>query len=374
MSQPLSIFGASARSAAQSARRAGLTPSGADLFADQDLQHACATVVRVMDYPRGLVDAEPRLPDGPWMYTGGLENHPELVDQLAKRRTLLGNPGSVLKRVRDPWQLASVLASHRLLSPTVDRLAQRLPSERWIRKPLHSCGGQRISIVTDDQCAPPEADFFYQRNIAGVPHSAVFIAGRSSTCLVGLTRQLVGTAWTGARDFLYAGSVGPIAPPESCRAQLMHLGNVIAAAFQLRGLFGVDLMLADGAWVLEVNPRYTASVEILEIGFDWSAVQNHLVACRGEAPRPPVCKPVRHCGKAIVYARRDLVVPPDFVRFAETTNGDSPFAVVADIPPVGQRLRCHQPVTTVLAVHDNRHRVTDLLQRRVAQVQDLLAC
>ena len=356
MSQSLSILGASARSAAQSARRAGLIPSGADLFADQDLHGECATVVRVSDYPRGLVDAAARLPIGPWMYTGGLENHPEVVDQLSAQRTLLGNPGAVLRRVRDPWQLSSVLTSHGLLSPTVHRDTTRLPNERWIRKPLQSCGGQRVSTVGQDDGESADADFFYQRLVSGVPHSAVYLAGRQSACLVGLTRQLVGTAWTGARHFQYAGSVGPVIPAEHCRTQLVHLGNVVAAAFQLRGLFGVDLILADGVWVLEVNPRYTASIEILEMGFDWSAVRDHLRACHGESPQPPDSGPVRHCGKAIVYARREVVISPAFVRFAREANAGTPFPAVADIPHVGQRLRCHQPVATALAVDEKRWR------------------
>ena len=35
------------------------------------------------------------------MYTGALENHPELVDRISATRDLYGNSGSVLRRVRE---------------------------------------------------------------------------------------------------------------------------------------------------------------------------------------------------------------------------------------------------------------------------------
>ena len=117
MPPSLSILGASVRSAAQSARRSGFIPCGADLFADHDLQRACAATIRVSDYPHQLIDALKQLPSGPWMYTGGLENHPKIIDQIASTQTLLGNPGAVLCRVRDPWELSAVLTSHGLSSP-----------------------------------------------------------------------------------------------------------------------------------------------------------------------------------------------------------------------------------------------------------------
>ena len=79
MPPSLSILGASVRSAAQSALRAGFIPCGADLFADHDLQRTSAATIRVSDYPQQLIDASKQLPSGPWMYTGGLENHPKIT-------------------------------------------------------------------------------------------------------------------------------------------------------------------------------------------------------------------------------------------------------------------------------------------------------
>src|SRR5258707_10986773 len=81
------IVGASARAAAMSARRSGLNPWAADMFGDLDLR-ACCPGQRIENYPHGLERALAAAPDGRWMYTGALENHPDLVDRIAAVRPL----------------------------------------------------------------------------------------------------------------------------------------------------------------------------------------------------------------------------------------------------------------------------------------------
>lgn len=74
------LLGASTRAAAVSARRAGWTPWCADLFADADLQRIAAfRKVALETYPRGLLDALADAPPGPVVYTGALENWPNLI-------------------------------------------------------------------------------------------------------------------------------------------------------------------------------------------------------------------------------------------------------------------------------------------------------
>src|SRR3954471_8212952 len=102
---PLAIVGASTRAAASSAVRAGFQPLAADLFADADLRQI-ATATRISPYPEGFADWLRTIEPPGWMYTGALENHPDLIDQLAWIAPLWGNPGEVLARVRSPWNLS----------------------------------------------------------------------------------------------------------------------------------------------------------------------------------------------------------------------------------------------------------------------------
>src|SRR6185312_12418144 len=106
----LLILGASARTAAFSALRLGLRPACADLFADSDLASACpSTRIDPTDYPEGLATFAGGFAPTRWLYTGAIENRPELVDRISVRHQLLGNGGATLRAARDPFVAAEVV-------------------------------------------------------------------------------------------------------------------------------------------------------------------------------------------------------------------------------------------------------------------------
>ena len=107
MANPILIVGASGRAAAASAIRAGYEPHVIDLFADADTIRLCPTIVcPSVDYPHGLIALANAAPPMPWMYTGGLENHPDVVMAISEHRELVGNDANVLREVRDVTRFA----------------------------------------------------------------------------------------------------------------------------------------------------------------------------------------------------------------------------------------------------------------------------
>src|SRR5438132_2283392 len=111
----LLIFGASTRAAAFSALRAGLRPWCADLFADRDLTARCPAVrVSASDYPRAFTELARQRLEGPWIYTGGLENRRKLVRQIAQLRPLWGNDDRALRLCRSPQFVTSLLSKEGL--------------------------------------------------------------------------------------------------------------------------------------------------------------------------------------------------------------------------------------------------------------------
>ena len=144
MKPPLAIVGASARAAAHSALRAGFQPVTADLFADADLG-AFATATRIAPYPDGLLDWLRAVEPPAWMYTGALENHPDLVDQMAWIAPLWGSPGDVLTRVRSPVELLHALTSNGLLFPETRTSPDGLPLDgTWLVKTYHGASGSGV--------------------------------------------------------------------------------------------------------------------------------------------------------------------------------------------------------------------------------------
>jgi predicted ATP-grasp superfamily ATP-dependent carboligase len=150
------------------------------------------------------------------------------------------------------------------------------------------------------------------------------------------------------------------------------MGNVIAARFDLVGLFGVDFVRTPGGlFPLEVNPRYTASVEVLERVTQVPLVAWHVAAClRGELPGDSPLA-AGYAGKAIVYARQSC-------RWIGSLHELAPSAwpELADVPRPGAGFERGQPIATVYAtgtrasdvLHELRRREQDALARFVAPV------
>ena len=94
------VVGASARAAVMSLARAGYAAWTVDLFADRDLKRIAPCVrCPLAEFPEAIPELADRFPPGPVLYTGGLENYPDVVAELAMRRPLWGNGPDVLRRV-----------------------------------------------------------------------------------------------------------------------------------------------------------------------------------------------------------------------------------------------------------------------------------
>jgi uncharacterized protein len=240
----LTIIGASVRAAACAAVRLGLTVHAADLFADDDLRRCCRAVP-ISDYPAGLAEAITGPQSGGWMYTGALENYPDLVQVLAETRPLWGNPADVLRRARHPQHVADALRAADLCHPAVAMDDEPLARDgSWLRKSVRSAGGAQVAVWDRNSIREPLGGrFYFQQRIDGLACSAVYVAAAGRAVLLGVTRQLVGETWTGATGFQYCGSIGPLRLTENCQARFAAIGDVLARTFNLNGLFGVDAIV-----------------------------------------------------------------------------------------------------------------------------------
>lgn len=374
MSCTLLICGASARAAAFSALRANLRPCCADLFADADLSRICPVQrIPVNGYPQDLLRWAEAAPPGPWLYTGALENRPGLVRALAGRRPLWGNDDAALARARSPRFLAALLAEAGLPSPAWRAVEAGPPvSGRWLVKPLAGSGGSGVHFFDQHAVLPLRTPSYYQEFLDGEACAALYVGDGRQARLLGATRQLVGEPWLHAAPFHYCGSIGPLPLAATTRRQLAQLGDVLARGCNLRGLFGVDGILhADTFRPVEINPRYTASVEVLELaqGLPFLTLHQNVFAPTAVAPRPGVSRII---GKAILFAADSCTLPPD-----GPWRDVPPFASwhlpsFADIPHPGEAIAAGKPILTIFAQAANLSECADNLRARAAAVYSLL--
>ena len=349
--KPLIIVGASARAAAFSAYRAGYTPYWLDQFGDEDLRQRFRGEI-ISDYPKEAVALIGKAPDAPFIFTGALENHPGVLEELCRQRTLLGNMKPVCHRVRDPSGLNEVFRRNGIPCPDIKIGAHEMATPTdWLIKPRYGSGGIGVGFY-DGQTV--KADHYLQQYLPGESFSAVYIGGRGGCRLLGVTRQLIGMPEFHAREFGYCGSIGPIDLDDADKSQWNRIGAVVAGEFGLRGLFGIDaIWQGDKIYPVEVNPRYTASVEVLELALGIHAVKFHCDASRNRLTASEAQVPRRLLGKAILYAPEDLT----FKEF--TREGFS----VADIPAQGAEIKQGQPILTIMVTGNSINSISRELKQ-----------
>ncbi|MCH7694808.1 MAG: ATP-grasp domain-containing protein [Proteobacteria bacterium] len=363
----LLIIGASARAACFSASRAGFEPYWIDQFGDCDLSNAFdGNRVASEDYPAGIINCVQESPDAPWLYTGAMENHLNVLEQVAQMRPLLGNDRAVCVQVRDPVRLAACVSRAGIASPEIFTHADvQAAQQRCLIKPVHGAGGMGISVFNDAQQIP--AHHYLQEFIEGQSVSAVFIGNAAKACLLGVTRQLIGEPDFNAAAFNYCGSIGPLALSSTATHQWSTLGNALVKEFGLRGLFGVDaIMQQDVIFPVEVNPRYTASVEVIELATGLPVIAMHCQACAGLLPvieDKPVQKLI---GKAYLFAPHDLQIT-DIPASLNADVGDG-LPCIADIPETGAIIYQGKPVMTLLVEAADEEKCRVMLKHAVSQL------
>lgn len=323
------IVGVTTRAMAESAAHAGHVVTSLDAFGDLD-QHPG---VRALSLPRdfgvpfsvdAVVHAAETIETDVIAYLSPFENHPAAVERLARGGSLWGNDASVLRQAREP----------RALNPGAS-------GNRWLAKPRASGGGHGIRWWNPGDTVP--ASSYVQPFVDGVPGSIVFVAAGGRVVPLGLTRQLVGEAAFGASGFRYCGSILTAGH---------HLQSAVRAAhdaaieLDLVGVNCIDFIRQDDVAVpIEINPRWSASMELVERAYGVSVFGAHAAACTtGELPSFDLASAARAAeplGKAVVFARHDITCGDTHAWLADPT--------VRDVPHPGEQIAAGCPVSTVFA-------------------------
>ena len=188
----------------------------------------------------------------------------------------------------------------------------------------------------------------------------------------------MGEGWLHAGRFQYGGSIGPIALNPSLQEPFERMGRVLVSGLKLRGLFGVDCVLGDGVpYPVEINPRYTASVEVLEYATELSALSWHRRSCDGgEQPSLALgagSKEGPVVGKAILFARAPLIFPADGPWMETLLQPGDIWEMpdFADIPNPGSSIEAGKPILTFFARADTVDNCRAELRRRAAELDQL---
>ena len=402
------LVGVSTRAMAESAVRAGYDVLSVDGYGDLDnpatpalslgrdlgveySAHAAADAAIALDY-----DAV--------CYCSNLENHPHEVERLAHRGELWGNPPAVLRRARDPLLISRILSGRQHASPAVRVSAPRarpgdsepagtplgnaarasdsasglygaLTRERdWLAKPRASGGGREISEWRVGDSLP--RSHILQERIAGTPGSLAFVADGRTVLPFAISRQLVGDPAFSASGFRYCGSI-LAACPRSVIDAATESALLLTEQLGLVGVNCIDFVVRDGVpYVIELNPRHSASMELAERAFGFSVFAAHAAVFerRHGAGTPAVRKEsaptvgytvgdtIGDGDHAAAFPRLDLAASLDrvgafgkailFAPYDITMSDTRSWLVdagVRDVPHPGETISRGQPMFTIFA-------------------------
>lgn len=331
---------------------------------------------------------------------GGTENHSSLIHELAANHLWCGITGDSLLSLRDPQILFQIARQTGLNAPLTyshkthpnrqsfaTQVTEFDKNSEWLWKSSNKGGGLGVSKIQS------EADFAYffaenqtdflQQFIPGAPYGAtIIISANGRAEWVGACRLLtaserlqhldilvernrgsieqVVTTYEPREDFpyLFAGAVGPCRISNSIQEQLLRFAQESFRAFGMRGWFQVDFIVDDAGqgWVLEVNPRWSATMEIYERTCGISLTAMHLkawdICVEPTAVNQPAAGLV--CWKDVIYAEDDFLWTQTHLERVDLLNAQYRAAygwdLVADIPNSQQSFAPGMPIFSVLAL------------------------
>ena len=397
-SRTLLLVGVSTRALAASVCRSRYRGSllTLDFFADTDHPPRCRRLAlgREVSGPlttEALLRAAIALQPGAVMFSGGMESHPHLLARLQERARVIGNSAGSVGALGNLETFLRFLDGHELPYPRTWLLpepAQPIPvaavrlarQDRLLWKPRHGGGGVRIRNVGPGhgQIGALPRRGYLQEKIRGVSGSVSFVADGRRCRVLGYSQALHDPVVLKIPGHAYGGSL--LGPPEEwlpprARRTLERAAEAATQAFDLRGLNGIDFVLDRGLpRILEINPRFTASMELIEEASGQPLFALHRAACeRGHLPGedvtglgckgfPPGTRRQRWRGKGIVYAtERTIAGPPEPLQQLGAR----------DVPTSGTLLRKSWPVCTVYATGATVAKCRETLKQRGRAVRQL---
>lgn len=421
-SSPLIVVGFSARALAEAVADAGWTPIIVDHFSDQDSRQLSAASIQIRQWGVGAQEVVNHLLGLPAvalqpasacvLLGGGTENWPELVQALHQRFRVLGPSVEQLRQLRccEYWK------------QTVQGTGIRLPetgasspssadsaAASWLVKPLHSAGGVAVrrcpaglSQPSPSQSTVSQSAVSYQREIQGRVLGAQCVLTSRGVHYLGTTQAWSAVDWPGPSEFIYRGSWGPVELSTQQQHSLEQLCRKIHRDNPYCGWLQFDLIEDSRGelWLLEINPRWTAGMEVLWLAginaagqllsagapeLEQLNIAQHTIAqhnftqhkfaqpitrnsAAGDAAVNRSATPAATVyGKAIVYAERPTTLTaPGLARWHAL-----PRAHYADLPAAGtagQTLAAGQPLLTV---RGSVERHSDLQQTQAELLAEL---
>jgi uncharacterized protein len=390
----MAVIGFSARAAAQSAKRQGFEVVAIDVCADRDLLEYCRAHYR-LDDPSWPDTLNLDYPHASLLLTGGMEHRGSWVDRCHRHSERAGATGAQLRSMRtlanwDKWAVTSELGWPRTISHEnfVSIAMDSMRRSSWLVKNLESGGGMSTTDFEEQDLRQNLDGIYFQERMPGETIGVTFLSSQVSSTFVGAMGTWPHKAHAANKPYVYRGSYGPIPLSRTNIDKLQRFATIAGRESGLLGLWQADFLLHEGELtLLEINPRWSASMDLLDNVLDMRLVEKHDASVRGtissiamEKIASRACEEAlfstKHLlGKLIVYADHPCLVSSSqsefwwSKRWTMDMSHEFNCSRFADIPTAGTRIPAGGPILTVVASGSEMESILIALESAEAGVQ-----
>jgi predicted ATP-grasp superfamily ATP-dependent carboligase len=319
------------------------------------------------------------------IYGSDWDNHPELLYKLEQFKNLKirGNSAAVISELNKKESLKDLFKIAEKFGFKTPELFldQKIAIEflskekkNLIFKPYHSGGGLEIQIIKEienkeknfeDILTKKKDDFYFEEFIEGENRSCQFAADGENAEIMAFTRELK-TAEINPNlenSFKYAGNILIKEEEKKIKIIKRFIQN-ITRKYSLQGINGIDYIKNDkGIFFIELNPRFTAAVELLIPFYQEEFLKIYLKnEVANDYLKKYLQKDFAFSTKLIYYAEQNFKLKHDLrkvfkrIKNKKIANNfiDSKIEI-KDLPIKGEKFNKDDPVFTLIIKTKNKH-------------------
>lgn len=284
-------------------------------------------------------------------YGAGFEKSPEILTQINKRITVLGNTAKVVEKCK---ALVFFKLCDSLGIPHPPVVTERpLHIDGWLQKEMGGSGGGHIKQLSGKQEANL-GNVYYQKLQGGKSVSCLFLASANDVQVIGFSEQ-----WLDANEvepFRYGGAVSHAAVSKQAKVHLTDCVRKLSQAIGLVGLNSCDVICnGNDIYVLEINPRLSATIDLYRLkqgGLMAMHIASSQLGLNAGLTEQVIVDREISMAHQVIYAKHDIsigctIVWPSWV---------------SDVPEVGSIFSTDMPVCTV-----HSEAKTPLLAKKMVQ-------
>ena len=255
----------------------------------------------------------------------------------------------------------------------LNEILQQYTNNQFILKPIQGSGGLGIFLLNNESCDELKQvneiyenisleNYILQEYIEGTNVSSSVLSSQNDRKNL-INSRLITEHDLGNVSYEYSGNIMPLDENSfrmfngtrtnsddgntkninfnELNAEMKNTSEDLIKQFNLIGSNGVDYILdKDGKLkIIEINPRFQGTYELVENSLDINLLDAHIKACEGEIIDIP--NPSQYSIKKIIYARKQVNI------------GNLNIPNVYDIPYEGVKIEKDQPLVTIISSNEN---------------------